>query len=360
MEPDSRRIIRAKHGRRSCKLRKPYKLSFATLYSFDSCWIQLTDNQGGVGVGEAVALPGYSWETADEIEGVLAKLAHAAVGLSPREFEARCAQDRAASPFAASAAMTALELPLLLPAINTRHSFDLNFPVAATDNAAELDRVVAKGLAAGYRHLKLKIGSRLDWDLAAAQQLLTKFQGQHFRVVFDANQAYEPVEALEFARLLEKLASERVAWFEQPLPRTSWGECEKLCDATGTPIVLDESIYDERDILRAAQIGARGVKLKLSKHFGPRNTLALAAFARGLSLEVAFGNGVATDIGNLAEFAVLNAGRGLFAEPSESSGFQKLQEPVLFSGLHVSAGRLACHHAPQEIALRFAQPPATV
>ena len=71
------------------------------------------------------------------------------------------------------------------------------------------------------------------------------------------------------------------------------------------PIVLDESIYNEADIVRAARIGAYGVKLKLMKNFGIAETLSLARQARHLGLIVVFGNGVATDIGNLGEYLVI-------------------------------------------------------
>ncbi len=359
---ETRQIVRAESGRLRCHLTRPYQLSFATLEYFDSCWIRLWDDAGRNGVGEAVALPGYSWETADEIEQLLQQLADQAPGLRHSEFQDRCAAERQAAPFATSAAMTALELPLLIPQMRGLKKFSLNWPLAASNDRKAFANSACSGFRAGYRHIKLKVGSRLEWDLATAEQLLTTFEGERFSVVFDANQAYTRDEALLFARKLESLDSERVAWLEQPLARTDWDGCEALCRQTRIPIVLDESIYDEADVERASGIGARGVKLKLFKHFGPRHSLALARFARELGLQVAFGNGVATDIGNLAEYAVLHVGEGLFAEPSESSGFQKLRQPVLFAGLQASQGRMACTHEPGEIAslcahLRPSSPP---
>ena len=85
----------------------------------------------------------------------------------------------------------------------------------------------------------------------------------------------------------------------------------------------------------------------------------LARQARSLGLIVVFGNGVATDIGNLGEYLVLAAGQGLFAAPSESSGFAKLREPLLGSVLAIGeGGRMTCSAAGAEIAgrlRRFAQ-----
>ena len=92
---------------------------------------------------------------------------------------------------------------------------------------------------------------------------------------------------------------------------------------------------------RAAEVGARGIKLKLVKNLGPTETVRLANFARELGLLVVFGNGVATDVGNLAEFLVLASAPDLFNAPSESSGCAKLIRPV-FSILEISDGNLGC------------------
>ena len=115
---------------RAAALSKPYELSFTTLAAFDSIWVRLEDDAGKVGLGEAVALPGYGWETVDSVSRTVAAILDGAEGLSAQALEARCARFRAEHPFAASAVMTALELPDLLEGHDPRFSFPINVPVS--------------------------------------------------------------------------------------------------------------------------------------------------------------------------------------------------------------------------------------
>jgi L-alanine-DL-glutamate epimerase-like enolase superfamily enzyme len=162
-------------------------------------------------------------------------------------------------------------------------------------------------------------------------------------VVFDSNQAHTERDGLAFARMLRDCESDRLQWFEQPVDRRDWKGMERLCRAREVPIVLDECIYDAADVERAAAIGAFGIKLKLVKNFGISETLSLARLAGTLGLVVVFGNGVASDLGNLAEYLTLAAGDGIFAAPSESSGFAKLRQPILGSVLSIDAhGKFGC------------------
>ena len=63
---NQKKIKKAKAGLIKSVLKKPYHLSFATLDYFESIVVYIRTEDGAEGIGEAVALPGYSWEnTAD-------------------------------------------------------------------------------------------------------------------------------------------------------------------------------------------------------------------------------------------------------------------------------------------------------
>jgi L-Ala-D/L-Glu epimerase len=356
---DGWRLRRLRFGVAACPLHKPYELSFVSIAEFQSVWVMAEDEDGRVGLGEAVPLPGYNWETLETIRATAAMLTAGADGQPCSAIEERCRSVRAEHPFAASAVMTALDMPAYLDRADPAVRFALSAPVASEWPLPELRRVVEAQLAAGYGFIKVKVGRDFDSDVASARCLLGEWPGRQFGVVFDPNQAYSADTALAFTRVLEECASGRLQWLEQPVDRRDWKAMERVCQARHVPVVLDESIYDEADIARAARIGARGVKLKLMKNFGIAETLSLARQARSLGLTVVFGNGVATDIGNLGEYLVLAAGQGLFAAPSESSGFAKLREPLLGSVLAIGeGGRMTCSAAGAEIVgrlRRFAQ-----
>jgi L-Ala-D/L-Glu epimerase len=353
---DGRRLRRLRFGVAVCPLIKPYELSFADLTAFDSAWVIAEDENGEIGLGEAVPLPGYNWETLDTIRDTVAALVLDADQQPCSVIAERCRAVRADHPFAASAVMTALDMPFFLGRAELGVRFPLSAPVSAEWPLPELRRAVEAHLSAGYGFIKVKVGRDYERDAAAARCLLGEWPGRLFGVVFDPNQAYSADVALAFARTLRDCAGERLQWFEQPVDRQDWDAMERICRARHVRIVLDESIYNEADVVRAAKIGAYGVKLKLMKNFGIGETLLLAQQARKLGLIVVFGNGVATDIGNLGEYLVLAAGQGMFASPGECSGFAKLREPLLETLLAIGEnGQLVCSAGSVEIAARLRQ-----
>ncbi len=102
-----------------------------------------------------------------------------------------------------------------------------------------------------------------------------------------------------------------------------------FCRQPGFRFMLDESICDLDDLSRAADIGVQFVKLKLYKHAGISHTLQLAQEANRLGLRVVFGNGVSTDVGNMAEALLWSCRPELFHGAFEGNGFAKLQRTVL-------------------------------
>lgn len=350
MSAPERRIARARWGRRVAPLAKPYELSFVQLRSFDAVWVRIEDDAGGVGLGESVALPGYGWETADDVARVVAAVLDGAEGMSATALEDRCRKLRVEHPFAVSAVMAALDLPALLAHHRPGFSFPLNAPVAGETPVPTLRQQVAQHLAEGYAYVKVKVGRDLEAECAAARCVLREAFEQPFTVVFDANQAYSTEQALRFADALAALPRTRLLWFEQPVDRSDWDAMAAVCARTDVPVVLDEAIYDGAHIERAKAIGAHGVKLKGCKQFGLRDALDLARRARHLGLDVVFGNGVATDIGNVAELLVLEAGEGLFSPPGECNGFAKLSAPLLPGALGIApGGRIAASLGPDDL-----------
>ena len=178
--------------------------------------------------------------------------------------------------------------------------------------------------------------------------MLEGLKNYDFHVSADANQAYTVGVAEAYLRGLEGVDLARFLWLEQPLDRADWNGAQYLCGRAPVPIVLDECIYDEADVVRAKAIGARGVKLKLMKHFGMKETARLAHHARNLGLAVLFGNGVATDIGNLAEFLMLASSPDTFTQPCESSGFNKLKDHMLACLIETN-GQFAMRQSAEQI-----------
>jgi len=71
----ARRVRSLRWGRARLPLARSYALSFTTLDHFDQVWVRVVDSRGGVGLGEAVALPGYGPESAEDIARTIVYLA---------------------------------------------------------------------------------------------------------------------------------------------------------------------------------------------------------------------------------------------------------------------------------------------
>lgn len=350
---DGQRIVRLRTGIARCPLVKPYDLSFATLTSYDCVWVSAEDSLGRFGLGEAVALPGYNWETVQTITATITQLVAEGDGRSAYDIVEFCRAVQSEHPFAASAVVTALDLPDYLDHAGSGRRFPLSASVSGDWPLEQLRTAVEAGWAGGFRFFKMKVGRDLDRDVRAARCILSEWPNHDFGVVFDANQSYSTAEAVEFARALGRCETRSLQWFEQPVSRDDWDGMEAVCRARLAPIVLDECIYDEADVDRAKAIGAHGVKLKLFKNFGIRQTLALAQSARAKGLLVVFGNGVATDIGNLGEYLALSAAGDLFAAPAESGGFAKLRTPLLGPLLSVERGQMSLRAGGDDLRARL-------
>lgn len=334
-------------------LRSPYHLSFATLVEYGTVWVRSEDERGDVGLGEVVPLPGYGWETLDDVTKAVARLLSGAVGLRRSELAGRCRALWPERPFAASAVMSALEFSDLLEESPGVGDFALNWPVAGNAPPDVLRAQVSAGLDQGYTFIKVKVGKDLSSELDNLPLLLKEWPDRAFRVLFDANQGYDCAMALAFARGLADNDSGRLLWFEQPLDRDDWQGLADVCAQSPVPIILDESVYSGEHVRRAARMGMHGVKLKLFKQCGPRHCLELARLAKELGLTVVFGNGVATDVGNLSEYLLLALSVGLFSAPAESNGFRKLAAPLLDGVLVERGGFLTLGVSKAELARRI-------
>ncbi|MEB3275112.1 MAG: dipeptide epimerase [Prochlorothrix sp.] len=135
--------------------------------------------------------------------------------------------------------------------------------------------------------VKVKLGSPAGAE--ADRALFTAIQqaapaGTQFLV--DANGGWD----LETAQDLGNwLADRGIIYLEQPLPKGAEDQITALKKTCPLPIFLDESCWDSRDVIRAAQWGADGVNLKLMKTGGLTEAKRMVDLARTLDLQVMLG-----------------------------------------------------------------------
>jgi len=313
-------------------LKEPYHLSFVDLHHFDT-FIAVVQSGGCTGIGEATPLPGYCDEDAEQVLAVAREVA-------PRLLAAGDAGSRDVlrpyikkAPFAATLFLTALETAGEEKGLGP---VDMELVgILSTGDHAEISRQLPEMVSRGFKTIKVKVGKDVEADIAKINYIQSiRPGGVVIRV--DANQGYDYDQAVRFVKGVPPMGIEL---FEQPFPKGVWDEMKRLSEISPIPLMLDESINTEEDLIRTIELKcASYVKFKLMKAGSLANLASLISIAREAGLKVVLGNGVAGEIGCYHE-AVAATRVGL-DNAGEMNGFLKLTESVLVSPLKYEAGKM--------------------
>jgi L-Ala-D/L-Glu epimerase len=313
----------------------PYKLAFGPVTHFDTIVVQLDGDGAATGLGEATVLTGYTDETIDESWSVAQDFASKWSGGGADPVDDAIAALGRRYPFTATAFGTALEMLRGSPALRVKAATPV--PLLGLLNADQPDAIGAEFerlLAAGYGTIKVKVGFDAKRDAERVRTIQGIVRGRA-RVRLDANQGYTAEDGIAFVRALDPTDIEL---FEQPCAAGDWDAHLAVARAADVPMMLDESIYDVRDIERAAELrAARYVKVKLMKFVTLARLTEAIARIRSLGMRPVLGNGVACDLGCWMEACVAarcidNAG--------EMNGFLKARAGLLATPLRFENGAI--------------------
>ncbi len=254
--------------------------------------LELTDEAGRIGQGEASPLPGFSRDTLDQARGELLQVDWTALPeLDPAEaacgqIEARLELTGVHAPAARFAVETAL-FDLAGQALAKPVSELLDGPIPDSSRDAWPPVALAALLTGdvltaaqervdhGYRHFKLKVGRSPPEDLALLASLRAQL-GPDIALRADANGSFAPEAAPTWLRSAAALDLE---FLEEPVPLGRL----KPAEPSPVPLAIDESLRpgDETGLLSALATGAyRFVVLKPSYHGGLVRCQRLARLAR--------------------------------------------------------------------------------
>jgi L-alanine-DL-glutamate epimerase-like enolase superfamily enzyme len=151
----------------------------------------------------------------------------------------------------------------------------------------------------------------------------------------DGNQGYRPEQALEFVR---RMSPQAIELFEQPCQDNDWDAAVQVARVSPVPMMLDESIYESRDIEKAGQLqAAQYIKLKLVKSGGLSSLLDDLQSITTHGMKRVMGNGVASEIGCWMEACVAHA---TIDNAGEFNGFLKPQDHLFQQPLGFSDGSI--------------------
>ncbi|HYM12870.1 MAG TPA: enolase C-terminal domain-like protein, partial [Bryobacterales bacterium] len=163
----------------------------------------------------------------------------------------------------------------------------------------EMAADAAGAIAAGYHAIKLKVGRRLEDDLAAVRAVAGAV-GRDVPLRLDANGAWSSVA--EAAAAIAAFAAEaRLAWIEQPLPRHDLDGLALLRRRTSVPIMADESCQSLRDAYSLARAQAADVfNVYVVEAGGLLAAAAIFAFAGAAGIPCILGSQAEMGIGTAA------------------------------------------------------------
>lgn len=163
----------------------------------------------------------------------------------------------------------------------------------------EMARDAAEAKAAGYQAIKLKVGRRLDDDLASVHAV-SEAVGRETPLRLDANGAWSSVA--EAARAIEAFADvAAVGWVEQPLPRRNLDGLRLLRQRTRVPIMADESCQTLRDAYDLARADAADLfNVYVVEAGGVLAAREIFAFASAVGIPCILGSQAEMGIGTAA------------------------------------------------------------
>lgn len=330
--------------RLSLPLTVPYKLSFGPVTAFDTVIVEMRNSDGRYGFGEATILTGYTPETIAACWQTAQKLAHGMIALPTGQAMALAMMSHADAPFTVTALVTATEMMTGHPVLSEHGGASV--PMLAILNATEPDDIEAEldaHVSAGYDTVKVKVGWNVDDDLKRVA-FIQSCLPSGVRIRIDGNQGYDQADGIKFA---SHVSPEAVELLEQPCHMDDWEAAGAVAAATNVPYMLDESIYGDAEIERAAEItGVTHIKLKLMKAGSLENLIRQLNKIRELGMIPVLGNGVAADPGCWMEACVARAS---IDNAGEMNGFLKPRQPIFTTPLHVRGGEIVLPASPPSL-----------
>jgi len=333
-----------------------YRMARGVHDSMRSVVVRIRTDGGVIGVGEAhQGVAGYTSETLgtmdavirevygpllvgrelDAVEGLSAELAVVRRG----NLFARCAVETAL--FDALGRARGLSIAAMLGGpVRTRlelsGSIGIDEPAVMAEKAATL-------VAAGYRTVKVKVGTpNIAQDLACVRAV-RKAVGDAVAIRLDANAGWSYTDALTFIRGLGDLAIEYV---EQPVAAEYIDAMVKLTRLGIVPILADESVHTPDDAYRVISAGAAdAIKIKISKAGGyiPARKIVDVCEAAGVKLVI--GQGICSSLEAAAE-AHLACAYPHVCPVAEMVGPEKLKGDLIEPGLDLRSGYLELPKGP--------------
>lgn len=341
-------------GKVSIPLKKTFKTALRQVDSAEDIIVKVIADNGEVGFGNA---PPTAVITGDSQDSVVAAIRDTIgprlIGMPIDNLEslmkvidtsmlhnhsAKAAVDIAVHDLFAK--RYGIPLYKLFGGFRSRMTTDLTISVNAP---AEMVRDSLEALAEGYTELKMKVGTDIHVDV---QRVLAVREavGPRVKIRLDANQGWQPKEAVRAIRKFEDLGLD-IELIEQPVKAHDFAGLKYVTDQVETPIMADESAFGPYEVMQLLQMRACDlINIKLMKAGGFHHARRIAAMAETMGVECMMGCMLESKVGITAA-ASLAGGKHIITKTDLDAAVLLAADPVI-GGVQFAANEILLPEEP--------------
>ena len=308
------KIVRVEIYKLNIPFHAPFRIALGIKSAANNILVRIYQEDGQYGSGEGSPTPYTTGETQAISLAAASDLARLMLGKDPGAIEARRKEMDA---FLANNTTTKCAFDMALYDLLGKN---LNVPLyrllggekrpVETDQTIGIDTpsIMAEKAAAikaqGFSAIKLKLGTNQKDDIERVR-LVRQTIGSEIRLRLDANQGWDPAEAVG---ILRELAQFDIQYCEEPVRRWNNSAMRRIRRASPIPIVADESLFSEQDAFRLASMEACDYfNIKLAKSGGIHSALKINAIGEGAGIRCMLGSMTETRLGLTAAAHLVSA-----------------------------------------------------
>jgi o-succinylbenzoate synthase len=299
------KILDIKTNRVSIGLKKPFITALRTLYNIETIVVEIiTEQARGYGAASPTAV--ITGDTNSSIIGAIHYIRPLIIGKEVSNFEEiittlnKCIVGNTSAKAAIDIALYDLYGKLynapvyrLLGGYRDKLKTDITISLNTPD---EMAADSLKAVNEGFDNLKVKVGKDSDLDIRR-MQAIRKAVGDKVNIKVDANQGYEPKEAIYVIKRMEQ-KDINIYLMEQPVHGKDIDGLKFVTDKVNIPILADESVFSPTDAIniinkRAADI----INIKLMKTGGIYNAQKIISLAEIAGMKCMIGSMMESNIG---------------------------------------------------------------
>lgn len=319
-------------------LKKPFKTALRTVNVAENIIVLIKTDDGAVGFGAAPPTAAITGDTVDSIISAVRNHIRAAIiGLDIEDIDCvmnavqNSVEGNTSPKAACDMALYDLvgkhyNIPLykFLGGYRTKLETDLTISINSPQEMRD-DSISA--VSQGFTALKLKVGIDSGLDIERVKTI-REAVGYDVKLRLDANQGWEPEEAVEAINMLDKMGM-NIEFVEQPVKACDFKGLKYVHDNVDTLIMADESVFSPNDAIELLQMNAVDLlNIKLMKCGGIYNALKIVNIAECFGVECMLGCMVESKVG-LAAAAHLAAAKKNITRVDLDAAILLAEDPVI-------------------------------